>query len=124
MKRTQSLILLVLIAAIFIIAGCCRRPAKTQPIAQGVIFSVEYSLEDGKTGGFTRLNIAKAVPGGNGSWNVDAYGVLTRDFLIITYPQRKELGPRVIPTHRLLDIQFGDGGTKIVDESQPAPSNP
>jgi len=119
MKKTQSLILLALVLVVIISTGCRRQP---QTIAKGTIFRVEYRLENGKTGGFTRLNIVEAVPGGNGTWNVDAYGVLTRDFLIITYPQQKEFGPRVIPTHRLVDIQFGDGGIKKIDK-KPAQLN-
>jgi hypothetical protein len=62
-----------------------------------------------------------AVPGGTGSWNVDAYGKLTRDFLIITRPQHPDLGPEVIPAHRLSNLQFGDGGSKQVKERQHAP---
>jgi len=100
--------------------GCKPAALENDVVAEGVLFSVEHRLEDGRTGGFTRLNISTAVPGRNGSWNVDAYGRLTRDFLIITRPQRPELGPRAIPTHRLVDIQFGDGGIKTVNESQPA----
>jgi hypothetical protein len=57
------------------------------------------------------------VPGGNGSWNVDARGHLTRDFLVITRPQRRDLGPLVIPVHRLLNFQFGDGGIKEVNDN-------
>jgi len=83
-----------------------------QPRAEGVIFAVEYQQGNG-TGGFTRLNSAKAVPGGNGSWNVDAYGKLYRDFLVITFPNKKDgLGPEVIPTHRLVSVRFGDGDIK------------
>ena len=43
-------------------------PQSTEPhvIAEGIIYSLEYELGDGRTGGFTRTNIAKAVPGGNG----------------------------------------------------------
>ena len=83
-------------------------------IAEGVIWSVEYKLENGQTGGFTRMNSSQAVPGHNGSWNVDARGRLTRDLLIITYPQRNDLGPHIIPTHRLVEIRFGEGGIKQV----------
>jgi len=71
--------------------------------------------------GFTRLNEAKAVPGGNGSWNVDAYGQLTPDFLIISYPQQRELGPQAIPVHRLISVQFGNGGIKQT-EGSPKPA--
>jgi hypothetical protein len=88
-------------------------------IAEGVIMYVAYEIEDGKTGGFTRINSSEAVPGGNGSWNVDAYGRLTQDYLIITRPQQKGLGPRIIPAHRLVDLQFGDGGLKKIDENRP-----
>lgn len=83
-----------------------------QPQAEGVIFAVEYQQGKG-TGGFTRLNTSKAVPGGNGSWNVNAYGKLYRDFLVITFPDKKDgQGPEIIPTHRLVSVRFGDGGIK------------
>lgn len=113
------------IVVICAVMGCRRQsnaPQEndTQTIAEGVIYYVQYEMEDGRTSGFTRINNAKSVPGGNGSWNIDAYGRLTRDYLIITRPQRQDLGPRVIPSHRLLDVQFGDGGIKNVDENKPA----
>ncbi len=113
--------------ALFSVAGCNQRstnPQSTEPhvIAEGIIFSLEYELGDGRTGGFTRTNIAEAVPGGNGSWNVDANGRLTQHYLVITYPQKKSLGSRVIPAHRLVDIQFGDGGIKNVNENKPEPA--
>ncbi|MHC1768559.1 MAG: hypothetical protein AB9869_30490 [Verrucomicrobiia bacterium] len=92
-----------------------------ETVAEGVLYSVEYQLEGGRTGGFTRLNNSKAVPGGNGSWNIDAYGRLTPEFLIITRPQHKELGQQIIPVHRLVNVQFGDGGIAQVDESKPKP---
>ena len=82
------------------------------PCVEGVLFSVEYKLAGDLTGGFTRMNNAQAVPGGNGSWNIDAYGKLYPEFLIITRPKSKELGPQVIPMHRLVSVQFGDGGIK------------
>ena len=106
---------------IAILAGCSASGGKSDVITEGMIFSVEYQMEGGRTGGFTRLNESKAVPGGNGSWNMDAYGRLTREFLIITRPQRRDLGPQVIPVHRLVNVQFGDGGIKQVNENQPKP---
>jgi hypothetical protein len=105
----------VLLAAV---GGCSRSAA---PVAEGVICFASYQHPDGKTHGFTRLNVSKAVPGGNGSWNIDARGTLTRDFLIVTRPQRPDFGPLVIPVHRLIEVQFGDGGIKTVDENHPAP---
>ncbi len=78
-------------------------------------------MAGGRTEGFTRLNESRAVPGGNGSWNIDAHGRLTRDFLVITRPQRQDFGPLVIPAHRLVSVQFGDGGIKQVNENQPKP---
>lgn len=114
-------------AALISLVGCNQpsgEPQSTEPrvIAEGTIYTLEYKLEDGRTGGFTRLNNAKAVPGGNGSWNVDAKGRLTTDYLIITYPQKQDLGPRIIPAHRLVDVQFGDGGITTVNENEPAPA--
>ncbi len=101
-----------------VLLGGCQQSDPNPVVAEGVIFSVKYDLGQGQTGGFTRLNIAQAVPGGNGSWNVDARGKLTRDFLIITYSKQTELGPHVIPVHLLHDVQFGDGGIK--DMAAPA----
>ena len=119
--------LLFAVIVICAVMGCRRQSTApqandTQTIAEGVIYYVEYEMEGGRTGGFTRCNSNKAVPGGNGSWNIDAYGRLTRDYLIITRPQIQNLGPRVIPSHRLLDVQFGDGGIKNIDENKPAPA--
>jgi hypothetical protein len=105
---------------VIVLASCGTGVRNDDVIVEGVIYFVEYSMENGQTGGFTRLNNSVAVPGRNGSWNIDAYGQLTRDYLIITRPQRKDLGPRIIPAHRLVDIQFGDGGIKTVDENKPA----
>jgi hypothetical protein len=85
-----------------------------ETIAEGTIFSVKYDYGDGRVGGFTRFDAANTVPGGNGSWNVNAQGRLTSQYLIITYPGRKELGPHVIPADRLFEVQFGDGGIRSV----------
>jgi hypothetical protein len=111
---------LVLTAALAV-AGCAPSASKSDTVAEGVILSVEYQMEGGRTGGFARLNEPKAAPGGNGSWNVDARGRLTREFLVINRPQRQDLGPLVIPVHRLVSVQFGDGGVKQVNENQPKP---
>ena len=109
----------VAVAVVSLTGGCDQERRESDVVAEGVLFSVEYKLEDGRTGGFTRLNMAAAVPGGNGSWNIDAHGRLTRDYLIITRPQLKELGPKIIPAHRLVEVQFGDGGIENVDEGKP-----
>ena len=101
--------------------GCTQGGSSSETVAEGVIFSVEYEKGDGRTGGFTRLNNSAAVPGKSGSWNIDAYGRLTPEFLIITRPQRKDLGPKVIPAHRLVNVQFGDGGIGALDENKPKP---
>jgi len=113
----------LIIGVVLLFSGCALSGGRSETIAEGVIFSVEYQMEGGRTGGFTRLNNAKAVPGGNGSWNVDAHGRLTREFLIITRPQRKDLGPMVIPAHRLVNVQFGDGGIKQMNENEPKPAS-
>jgi hypothetical protein len=119
--KTNRTIIGLIIAAISVLTGCAPTSSKSDVVAEGVILHVEYQMEGGRTGGFTRLNESKAVPGGNGSWNVDAYGRLTREFLVITRPQRSDMGPQVIPVHRLVSVQFGDGGIKQVNESQPKP---
>jgi hypothetical protein len=118
-RRSLGLVL----AAATIASFGCSPPSSSPPatVAEGVIFSVEYQIEGGRTAGFTRSNNSKAVPGGNGSWNVDAYGKLTPEFLIITRQQSPDLGPEVIPVHRLVSVQFGDGGIKQIKEGQPAP---
>jgi hypothetical protein len=114
---------LALFVGALLLVGCSSPNHGTGVVAEGVIYSVEYQLEGGRSGGFTRLNESKAVPGGNGSWNIDAHGRLTREFLIITRPQRPGLGPWVIPVHRLVSVQFGDGGIQQVDESHPKPGS-
>src|SRR5687768_8167754 len=119
--KTYPALLGSIIAMALVFTGCARPGSKSDTVAEGVILSVEYQMEGGRTGGFTRLNESKAVPGGNGSWNIDAHGRLTREFLVITRPQRPDLGLQIIPAHRLVSVQFGDGGIKQVNESQSKP---
>src|SRR5262245_50477625 len=86
--RAASLALPVISACLFA-SGCSRE--NTATVAQGVIYSAAYTMgPDGNIHGFTRANQASAVPWGNGSWNVDAYGKLNSNFLIITRPQRPD----------------------------------
>ena len=85
-------------------------------IAEGVIWYVQYETGECKIRGFTRSQHGVVLPGGHGGLNVDAYGKLTTQFLIVTFPRRKDLGPLLIPTNRLLSIQFGDGGVKGINE--------
>ncbi len=115
----KKLLHLMAVALMFCLIGCCRTPSESATVAEGVILYVEYQKEGGGVQGFSRVNHPSAVPGGNGSWNVDAYGKLTGDYLIITRPQRQDLGPKIIPADRLISIQFGDGGIKQVDENKP-----
>ena len=115
MKTIPRFVLAMLITAIS--AGCSRHA--TPVVAEGVVLSVVYQEADGKSVGMTRLNDSRAVPGQSGSWNIDAYARVTRDFIVITRPQRKDLGPLVIPISRLYSIQFGDGGIPKVDEGKP-----
>jgi len=122
MNRQRSIFAALTLAALTV-TGCEKTEVKSDTVAEGVIFSVAYRSEDGRTEGFTRLNDARAVPGGNGSWNVDAYGRLTHDYLFITTPRQRDLGPQIIPASRLVSIQFGDGGIKQVSENQPKPAN-
>ncbi len=119
--KTRLIRLGLLITTASVLTGCAPSGSRSEIVAEGVILSVEYQMEGGRTGGFTRINDSKAVPGGNGSWNVDARGRLTPDFLVISRPQQSDLGPLVIPVHRLVSVQFGDGGIKQVNENQPKP---
>jgi hypothetical protein len=114
--RTRVVECLLLTVMSACIGGCKEGPqdADRELIAEGVIYSVQYDIGEGKTGGLTRVNTPKAVPGGNGSWNVDAYGKLFEDCLVLTQPASRSLGPKVIPIRRLLYVQFGDGGIKEV----------
>jgi hypothetical protein len=97
--------------------GGCSNPAGTaeKPVEAGVIYAVQYEIGNGRTEGFTRLNDPKAVPSGNGRWNIDARGKLYRDFLMIRFAGAPNLGYQAIPIQRLFFVQFGDGGIEQVD---------
>jgi len=71
--------------------------ASTQVIAEGTIWYVEYELGEGKSTSFTRSKHAAVLPSGGGGLKVDAYGRLTSQFLIITYPNMKDLKEHIIP---------------------------
>jgi hypothetical protein len=90
MRTPRSILVgLTIVASTFL--GCGRSEVATDTVAEGTIYSVAYRTEDGHVEGFTRLNESRAAPGGNGSWNVDAHGRLTRDYLFITRPQQHDL---------------------------------
>jgi hypothetical protein len=115
--KSQIVLLLSLAMICASISGCSDE-SSDGVVAEGVIYAVEYETGGGHTEGLTRLNISQAVPGGNGSWNVNAYGKLYNNFLLIRFPDSLDLGYQAIPTHRLISVQFGDGGIKKV-ASQP-----
>ncbi len=121
MKR-QVLFLASLALVCAALSGCVQYPAGTgeKPVEEGVIYAVQYEIGNGLTEGFTRLNDPKAVPGGNGKWNIDARGKLYHDFLLIRFAGFPDLGYQAIPIHRLYFIQFGDGGIKEVDSQSGA----
>ena len=111
MKNDWKWVAAVAAAAWTGLVGCARSGSgdRSEVVAEGVVFYVEYQTGGGGTTGFTRSDDSRGVPAG-GKMNVDAYGRLTHDFLIITRPQRKDMGPLVIPVPRLVRVQFGDGG--------------
>lgn len=126
-KESRTLIgaLVLLLVGMAFLAGCAEQPANSPVVAQGILHSVSYILGDGRVGGFTRLPHAQAVPGGNGSWNVDAYGRLTRDFLLVTYPHDEDQTRHAIPVHCLLHVKFGDAGRSTVKPDAPnSPAGP
>lgn len=106
---------LLLTLSLFALTGCNLdfstrsdgRSGSSGVISEGVVYSVTFQQADGKPTTITRSSVP---PQGNGTWNIDAYGKLTPEALVLTYPGRRDLGPHVIPFDRIVDIQFGDGG--------------
>ena len=114
MKNTQIGIIIVIAFLVGILIGNTPGNNSKTPIEEGIIYSVSWSQPDGSIHGLTRLDSASAVPGGNGSWNMDIYGRLFENHIEITTLKQKNLGPRIIPFRILQSIQFGDGGIKKV----------
>ena len=84
---------------------------------EGIVWTIEWADGEGKSHGLTRSSIPESVPGGNGSWNMDMYGKLYESHLEIAFPKRKELGPKIIPMSRIVDMRFGDGGIREIAEN-------
>jgi hypothetical protein len=112
--KPQIPLLLSLTLVCAALSGCVQY-APEKPVEEGVIYAVQYEIGNGQTEGFTRLNVPSAVPGGNGRWNINAYGKLYHDFLMIRFRDSPDLSYQAIPIHRLFFVQFGDGGIKQVD---------
>lgn len=115
--KPQIPFLMSLMLLCAVLGGCVQYPTGTaeKPVEEGVIYAVQYDVGNGQTEGFTRLNSPRAVPGGNGKWNVNARGKLYHDFLVIRFPDSPNLGDQIIPVQRLFFVQFGDGGIKQMD---------
>ena len=77
-----------------------------RPMMEGPIHSLGYEQENGKLGGFTRVDNPQAVPGGNGSWNEHRHGRLYRDYMVVTKPGEKGWGALVIPASRIRSLHF------------------
>jgi len=120
MKTYFALLAFTIAFVMICFAGCTPSSNKAETITEGVILYVEYQGDVGHEG-FTRLNKEK-MPVSFSRWNIDANGKLTREYLFITYPQRPDLGTMVIPVNRLINLSFGDGGIKKVDENQTTPA--
>jgi hypothetical protein len=75
---------------------------------EGPIHSLGYEQDNGKLGGFTRVDNAQAVPGGNGSWNERRHGRLYRDYIVVTKPGEKGWGALVIPASRIRSLHFAE----------------
>jgi hypothetical protein len=83
-------------------------------IAEGTLLTIAYDQGNGKVGGLTRLGQAEAVPGGHGSWNVDAKVKVTEAAAVITFQGATDPSPLVIPLSRVISVQLGDAGIKTV----------
>lgn len=79
-----------------------------KPLMEGPIHFAAYDVGNGKLGGFVRIDNPEAVPGGNGTWNVDRYGKLYRDYLVVTDLSNERWGVQVIPTSRIYEIHFSE----------------
>jgi len=114
--KPQILFLVSLGLAGAVLSGCGQYPAGTRahPVEEGIIYAVQYEVGNGQTEGFTRLNDPAAVPGGKGKSNVNAYGKLYSDFLLIRFQDAPDLGYQAIPVQRLYFVQFGRGGVRQV----------
>jgi hypothetical protein len=124
MSKAKPATIGAILIALGIAMACYRTPGritKDKPVVEGVLYRVFYQLEGGRTGGLTRENNSKLIPGGSGSWNVDAYGRLYPNYLVITYSNSEEPGPLVIPVHRLIEVQFGGEKRIAKVASHPAP---
>jgi hypothetical protein len=117
---------IVLLIVSLILIGCTEQSEDLSDnangiVAEGIIYSLEYKVRDGKTVGFARGNSSISLLTDNKRWLVDAYGRLSNHYLFVTYPQKKDFGPLVIPAHQLIRIKFGDHGIKQVNENEPNP---
>jgi hypothetical protein len=79
-----------------------------KPLMEGPIHSLGYEQDNGKLGGFTRVDNAQAVPGGNGSWNERRHGKLYRDYIVVTKPGEKGWGALIIPASRIRSLHFSE----------------
>jgi hypothetical protein len=48
---------------------------------------------------------------------VNAYGVLYENYLVITYPNKRDMAEHVVPTRFLREVRFGTGGIAKVEET-------
>ena len=102
--------ILIGVAIIFVIGFFMGRSSSGNNnilLNEGIIWTVEWTDGEGKSHYWTR----NPNPiGGNGSWNIDMLGRLYPTHLEIVNRKTKNVTPKIIPMHRIVEITFGDGG--------------
>ena len=92
------------------VSACSRGDRPTQPLQEGVIWTLQWTDGAGESHGSSRASVPESVPGGSGSWNMDLYGRLYSTHIEITNRQANNMGPKIILVDKLDFVQFGDGG--------------
>ena len=117
MKNDKMWIVGMILLAIGIWIGRWSASPGPRPIQEGVLYQAAWETPEGRTQGLTRASMPEAVPGGNGSWNMNMVGTLYDTHLEIRFPDQPEPRVQIIPLHRLVDVTFGDGGIKEIKRS-------
>ncbi len=117
MKNTQIVIIIVIAFLVGVMIGNIPVNNSKTPLQEGIIYDVSWLESDGSIHGLTRVDNARAIPGGNGSYNMDLYGRLFENHLEIINLRQKNQVSRIIPFRIIQSIRFGKGVIKKVREN-------
>lgn len=112
MINNRYVLAAVYIGILVLVAISAYQQGKVKPIKEGIIWRVIWE-GNSQTGLYREQMPTEPLPGQNGEFGVDMYGVLYPTCLEVRFPNRRDSRTQIIPFSRITSLEFGSGGVSV-----------